>query len=133
MIPNLDITDWQLALAFLPKSVLSCCLMNVNWLFPIQCIDNYVIFQTSSAQLLSHVQLFKIPWTAESLASLSFAISQSLLKLMSLGDAIQPSIPLSSPSPTLNLSQHQGQFFTSGCQSIGVSASASVLPMNIQD
>ena len=25
------------------------------------------------------------------------------------------------------------QFFTSGCQSIGVSASASVLPMNIQD
>ena len=45
---------------------------------------------------------------------------------------------LSSPSPpAFNLSQHQGlfqsQFFTSGGQSIGVSASASVLPMNIQD
>ena len=50
--------------------------------------------------------------------------------------AIQPSHPLSSPSPpTFNLSQHQRlfQFFTSGGQSIGVSASASVLPMNIQD
>ena len=59
-----------------------------------------------------------------------------------VGDAIQPSHPLLSPSPpTFNLSQHQGllhqlfssQFFASGDQSIGVSASASVLPMNIQD
>ena len=40
-------------------------------------------------------------------------------------------------SPTFTLSQHQRlfqcQFFASGGQSIGVSASASVLPMNIQD
>ena len=48
-----------------------------------------------------------------------------------VGDAIQPSHPLSSPSsPTFNLSQHQGlfkcQFFASGGQSIGVSASTSV-------
>ena len=55
-----------------------------------------------------------------------------------VGDAIQPSHPLSSPSsPAFNLSQHQGlfqcQFFTSSGQSIGASASASVLPMNIQD
>ena len=47
------------------------------------------------------------------------------------GDAIQPSHPLSSPSLlAFNLSQHQGflvsQFFTSGGQSIGVSASALV-------
>ena len=53
-----------------------------------------------------------------------------------VGDAIQPSYPLSSPSlPAFSLSQHQGlfpvsQFFTSGGQSIGVSASASVLRMN---
>ena len=48
-----------------------------------------------------------------------------------VSDAIQPSSPLSSPSPlALNLSQHQGQLFTSGGQSIGVSAS--VFPMNIQ-
>ena len=54
-----------------------------------------------------------------------------------VSDAIQPSHPLSSPSPpAFNLSQHQSfqmsQLFTSGGQSIGVSASASVLPMNIQ-
>ena len=39
--------------------------------------------------------------------------------------------------PALNLSQHQGlfkcQLFTSAGQSIGISASASVPPMNIQD
>ena len=56
-----------------------------------------------------------------------------------VSDAIQPSHPLSSPSPpTFNLSQHQGlfqmsQLFASGGQSIGVSASTSVLPVNIQD
>ena len=56
-----------------------------------------------------------------------------------VGDAIQPSHPLLSPSlPAFTLCQHQGfppvsQFFASGGQSIGVSASASVLPMSIQD
>ena len=55
-----------------------------------------------------------------------------------VGDAIQLSHPLSSPSPpTFNPSQHQSfpmsQFFVSDDQSIGVSASASVLPINIQD
>ena len=48
-----------------------------------------------------------------------------------VGDAIQPSHPLSSPSPPdPNPSQHQGlfsmsQLFTLGGQSIGVSASTS--------
>ena len=56
-----------------------------------------------------------------------------------VGDAIQPSHPMSSFSPpAFSLPQHQSlfpssQFFTSGNQSIEVSASASVLPMNIQD
>ena len=56
-----------------------------------------------------------------------------------VGDTIQPSHPLSPPSPpAFSLSQHQGLFpvnwlFTSGGQRIGASASASVLPMNIQD
>ena len=54
-----------------------------------------------------------------------------------LGDAIQPSHPVSSPSPpAFNLSQNQSfpmsQFFASGGQSIGVSASVSVLLVNIQ-
>ena len=52
-----------------------------------------------------------------------------------VSDAIQPSHPLSSPSPlALNLSQHHGTFkWVSSSQSIGVSALAPVLPMNIQD
>ena len=56
-----------------------------------------------------------------------------------VSDAIQPSHPLSSTFPlTLCLSQQQGlfqmsRFFASGGQSIGVLASISVLPMNIQD
>ena len=53
-----------------------------------------------------------------------------------VGDAIQPSHLLLSPSSALNLSQHQSlynmsQVFTSGGQSIGASASASARPMNI--
>ena len=52
-----------------------------------------------------------------------------------VSDAIQPSHPLSSPSPpALNPSQHQGLFkWVSSLQSIGVLAWISVLPMNTQD
>ena len=56
-----------------------------------------------------------------------------------VGDAIQPSHPLPSPSPlAFNLFPASGSFqmsqlFISGGQNIGVSASVSVLPMNIQD
>jgi len=56
-----------------------------------------------------------------------------------VGDAIQPFHPLSSPffscpqSFPASESFQISQFFTSGGQNIGVSASASVLPMNIQD
>ena len=69
-----------------------------------------------------------------------FPVHHQLLKLTQthVGDAIQPSHPLSSPSPpAFNVSQHRSfpmsQFFASGGQGIEVSASASVLPMNIQD
>ena len=55
-----------------------------------------------------------------------------------VGDAIQPSHPLSSPSPPApNPSQHQSlpmsQLFAWNGQSIGVSALASFLPKNTQD
>ena len=54
-----------------------------------------------------------------------------------VSDAIQPSYPLSSPSPPApNPFQHQSLFqwvsFSQGGQSIGVSALAPVLPMNTQ-
>ena len=55
-----------------------------------------------------------------------------------VSDAIQLSHPPSSPSPpAFNLSKsgsfQMSQLFSSGGQSIGVSASTSVLPTNIQD
>ena len=50
-----------------------------------------------------------------------------------VGDAIQPSRPLPSPSPSaFNHSQHQGFFQWVDSQSIAASASASVFTMNIQ-
>ena len=48
---------------------------------------NYFV---SVFQSLSHAQLFATPWTAEHQASLSFTISQSLLKLMSI-ELVMPS------------------------------------------
>ena len=96
-------------------------------------------FQLSSVQSLSRVQLFVTPWTAARppCQSPTPGVYSNSCPLVS--DAIQPSHPLSTPSPsTFNLSQHQGsfpmsQFFASVGQNTVVSASASVLPMNIQD
>ena len=94
----------------------------------------------SPVQSLSCVQLFVTPWTA---ACPGFPVHHQLPEFPQthvhrVGDAIQPSHPLLFPSPpAFSLSQHQGsfpvsQFFKSGGQNIGVSASASVLPINIQ-
>ena len=90
-------------------------------------------------QSLSSVQLFATPWTAACQASFSFTISWSLLKLMFI-ELVKPpnylilclpfsfcpqSFPASGSFP-------KSQLFTSDGQSIGTSASASVLTMNIQ-
>ena len=95
--------------------------------------------QFGSVDSVRHVWLFATPWTAAHQASLSFTISWSLLKLMSI-ESVMPSnhlilwdAPFSSclqsfsPSGSFSMSQ----LFTSGGQSIGASASASVLPMNV--
>ena len=63
-----------------------------------------------SVQSLSCVRLSVTPSTAAHQASVSITSSWSSLKLMFIA-SIQPSHPLSSPSPpTFNLSQHQGLF-----------------------
>ena len=88
---------------------------------------------------LSHVQLSAIQWIAASQASLSFIISQSLLKLMPI-ESVMPSNHLILYHPLLLLpsilpasgSFPMSQLIASGSQRIGASASASVLPMNIQ-
>ena len=91
-------------------------------------------------QSLSCVRLFATLWIAARQPSLSFTISWILLKLMSIELVMAsnhliiccPFLLLSSIFPA-TVSFPMSRFFTSGGQSIGVSASASVLPMNIQD
>ena len=63
-----------------------------------------------AVQALSRVRLFATPLTAARQASPSFTISRSLRKLMPVELVmLQPSCPLSSPSPPpFGLSQHQG-------------------------
>ena len=91
----------------------------------------------------SYVQLFVILWTEACQASLSFTISRSLLKLMSIESVMafnhlmhlilcHPLLLLPSIFPS-SRSFQMSQLFALGGQSIGVLVSASVLPMNIQD
>ena len=94
----------------------------------------------SLVQLLILVWFFVTPWTSTHRASPSFTISLRLLKLIStelvmLSNHLVLCIPFSSclKSFPASGSFQMSQFFKSGGQSIGVSASASVLPVTIQD
>ena len=66
----------------------------------------------SSVQLLSHVQLFVTPWTAAASPSCHHQLPEfTQTHVHWVGDTIQPSLSLLSPSlPAFNLSQHQGLF-----------------------
>ena len=80
-----------------------------------------------------HIQLFVTPWTAARQASLSITNSWNLFKLMSF-ESVMPSNHLILFSSCLRSFPASGsfqmnQFFASGGQSIGVSASTSVLPV----
>ena len=83
---------------------------------------------------------FYHPWTAALQASLSITNSWSLLTFMSI-ESVMPYNHLILFHPLLSCLQSfpalgsfpMNQFFAAGGQSIGVSASASVLTMNIQD
>ena len=88
----------------------------------------------------SHVRFFVTPWTTARQASLSITNSWSLFKVM----FIMSVMPSNHPILCCPFSSHlqsfpasgsfpMSRFFASGSQSIGFSASASVLPMNIQD
>ena len=73
--------------------------------------------------------------------SLSFSISWNLVKLMSIESVMpsnhlilcRPLLFLPSIFPSIRVFSNESVFFTSSGQSIGASASASVLPINIQD
>ena len=88
---------------------------------------------------LSHAWLFGTPWTEACKVSLSFTVSQNLLRFMSTESVMisnhfiwtyfsscPPSFPESWSFP-------MSWLFPSSGQSNGASSSASVLPMNIQD
>ena len=104
------------------------------------CFFFSVYFNFVVVQLLSHVWLFASPWTAASQASLSFTISQSLLKLTSI-ELVMPSNhlilchPLVLPPsifPSIRVFSNESVRHIRW-PSIAASASASVLPMDIQD
>ena len=96
---------------------------------------------SSSVQFIHSVTSDSVtPRTAACQASLSITNSRSLLKPMSI-ESVMPSNHLISVVPFSSHLQSYpasgsfpvSQFFTSGGQSIEISASASVLPMNYRD
>ena len=97
-------------------------------------------FPSTSVQLLSHFQLFLIPWTEAPQVSLSITNSRGYSNSCPLSwwchaTILSSVIPFSTCLQSFPASGSfpMSQFFASGSQSIGVSTSASVLPMNIQD
>ena len=93
-----------------------------------------------SVQSPSHVWLFVTPWTAAHQASLSITNSQICSNSCPSSQWCHPAIsswgiPFSSCPQSLPASGSfpMSQLFAWGGQSTGVSASASVLPMNTQD
>ena len=91
-------------------------------------------------QSLSPVQLFVTPWTAACQDSLFFTISRSLLKLMSIEFSMPPNhlglcCPLLLlPSIFSSITDFSNELaLHMRWPNTGASASASVLPMNIQD
>ena len=73
-------------------------------------VERSETIQFSSVQSLSCVRLFATPWTAAHQASMSFTISQSLLKLMSIESVMPPNhlilcplLLLSSIFPSFNV------------------------------
>ena len=109
----------------------------VWWLFTSAKSVNVHVYVV--VRLLSHVRFFATPLTSACQASLSFTISQSLLKLMSIKSVMASNhLIFCHIFSYLQSSQTSGSFpvsqlFTTGGQSIGASASASVLPVNFQD
>ena len=88
-----------------------------------------------AVQSLSHVWLFVPPWIVTCRASLSFIISLSLLKLMSIESVILSNHFILSPlSPAaLNLSQHQGLFqWVSSSHQVGKVLKLQLQPQSFQ-
>ena len=103
-------------------------------------VNNIWGVQFSSVQLLSCVWLFVTPWTAARQASCPSPIPgvhpnpcpSSQWCHPTTSSSVVPLLLLPQSFPTSG-SFPMSQLFASGGQSIGISASKSVLPMNIED
>ena len=103
-------------------------------------MNSDTVSSKSSVQWLSRVRLFVTPWTAAHrpphpwltlvVYSNSCPLSQWCHTTISSSVIPFSSCPQSFPASG---SFQMSQFFATGGQSIGISASASVLPMNMQD
>ena len=130
--------SWISYLTFIFSSYLSTWESIISFSVFLKPMMYILISQFSSVQLLSRVRLFVTPWIAARQASLSITNSQTLLKPMSIEShpAISSSVVTFSSCPQFlpaSGSFPMSQLFALGGQGIGVSASASVLPINTQD
>ena len=113
-----------------------CCMYPLGLFSSTWGLQESSVLHVIVVQLLSRVQLFATPRTAARQASLSFTISWSLLKLMSIESVIPSNHlilcrPLLLPSIFSSISSFPTSwFFASDGRRIGASALASVLPMN---
>ena len=122
-------TAWLIALL----SYASLFTMTRQWLWRELAIPQPV-------QSLSRLRLFLTPWTAAHQASLSITNSRSSPKLMSIESMMpsshlilcRPFLLLPPIPPSIRVFSNESALCIRW-QSIGVSASTSVLPMNIQD
>ena len=103
------------------------------WIYKISAYNPFVVVQWLSCVRLCDLMDYSMP----GFPLLPYLLDLAQTHVLWVGDAIQPSHPLSSPSPpTLQSFTASGSFLSwllaSGGQSIGASASASVLPVGIQ-
>ena len=120
--------------ACLPKCSSRSVSFNVRDLESCRHKGSILLVQFTSVQSVSHVQCFATPWTAALQASLSITSSWSLLKLKSIESVMssnhlilcRPLFLLPSIFPSIRVFSNESVLRISG-QSIGVSASASVL------
>ena len=125
VLPNPGIKPRSLLSPELPGGFLTT---STTW----EAYSGYYIDLFVSVQSLSSVQHFVTPWTEAHQAYLFHINAWSLFKLISISSSVIPFCSSLQSFPATG-SFPMSQFFASGCQSIRTSASASVLPMNIQD
>ena len=112
-----------------------------HWHMVLLIVFTYKLHTKSSVQSLNRVWLFATPWTAAYKASLSITNSWSSLRSSHPSSQWCHPVILSSVVPYSSCPQsfpalgsfQMSQLSKSGGQSIGVSTSSSVLPMNIHD